>query len=191
MGYAPGADAVPMAIKYLFDFLDDEAEGARITDPDVVHTWKNNALSLRFWVNMIKNPEFVFDINKSHTVDACLSVIAQVCAHVCVCACVCLSLWLFAYMCLCVCVCVRVSECLCVHVFVCMCLCACVCVRVCVCLCVSEYAYTLSSRLHLVTSTNMLGYMTESLSLLLLFCLSPELRPLLTAALLLKQSSPL
>ena len=78
MGYAPGADTVPMAIKYLFDFLDEEAEVHRIVDPDVVHTWKNNALSLRFWVNMIKNPEFVFDINKSHTVDACLSVIAQV-----------------------------------------------------------------------------------------------------------------
>ena len=77
MGYAPGADAVPMAVKYLFDFLDDEAEAIKISDPDVVHTWKNNALSLRFWVNLIKNPEFVFDINKSHTVDACLSVIAQ------------------------------------------------------------------------------------------------------------------
>ena len=77
MGYAPGADAVPMAVKYLFDFLDDEAEATKILDPDVVHTWKNNAISLRFWVNLIKNPEFVFDINKSHTVDACLSVIAQ------------------------------------------------------------------------------------------------------------------
>ena len=77
MGYAPGADSVPMAIKYLFDFLDDEADSARVVDTDVVHMWKNNALSLRFWVNMIKNPEFVFDINKSHTVDACLSVIAQ------------------------------------------------------------------------------------------------------------------
>ena len=77
MGYAPGADAVPMAVKYLFDFLDDVTEAAKISDPDVVHTWKNNTLSLRFWVNMIKNPEFVFDINKSHTVDACLSVIAQ------------------------------------------------------------------------------------------------------------------
>ena len=77
MGYAPGADAVPMAVKYLFDFLDDESEAAKIFDPDVVHTWKNNALSLRFWVNLIKNPEFMFDINKSHTVDACLSVIAQ------------------------------------------------------------------------------------------------------------------
>ena len=57
----------------------------KIVDSDVVHTWKNNALSLRFWVNMIKNPEFVFDINKSQTVDACLSVIAQVRKSVCVC----------------------------------------------------------------------------------------------------------
>ena len=78
MGYAPGADAVPMAVKYLLDFLDDAAEDSKIADNDVVHTWKNNALALRFWVNLIKNPEFVFDINKSHTVDACLSVVAQV-----------------------------------------------------------------------------------------------------------------
>ena len=103
MGYAPGADAVPMAVKYLFDFLDDEAENARIVDPDVVHTWKNNALSLRFWVNMIKNPEFVFDINKSHTVDACLSVIAQV--RVCVCVCV------YVRVCVCECMYVYVRVC--------------------------------------------------------------------------------
>ena len=35
------------------------------------------SLPLRFWVNIIKNPEFVFDIHKSHIVDSCLSVIAQ------------------------------------------------------------------------------------------------------------------
>ena len=75
--YAPSSH-VPKAVKYILDFLDDSAKSAQISDTDVVHTWKNNALALRFWVNMIKNPEFVFDINKSHTVDACLSVIAQV-----------------------------------------------------------------------------------------------------------------
>lgn len=32
---------------------------------------------MRFWVNFIKNPDFIFDINKTTTVDACLSVIAQ------------------------------------------------------------------------------------------------------------------
>ncbi len=35
------------------------------------------SLPLRFWVNILKNPEFVFDINKSNIVDSCLSVIAQ------------------------------------------------------------------------------------------------------------------
>ena len=35
-----------------------------ITDPEVVHAWKSNALPLRFWVNLIKNPHFLFDIPK-------------------------------------------------------------------------------------------------------------------------------
>ena len=35
------------------------------------------SLPLRFWVNVIKNPEFVFDINKSATVDSCLSTVAS------------------------------------------------------------------------------------------------------------------
>jgi plexin A len=35
------------------------------------------SLPLRFWVNFIKNPDFIFDINKTTTVDSCLSVIAQ------------------------------------------------------------------------------------------------------------------
>ena len=35
------------------------------------------SLPLRFWVNIIKNPDFVFDMHKSHIVDSCLSVTAQ------------------------------------------------------------------------------------------------------------------
>jgi plexin A len=69
--------ALPLAIKYMFDFLDDQALQHGITDEEVVHTWKSNSLPLRFWVNLIKNPEFVFDIGKSNIVDACLSVTAQ------------------------------------------------------------------------------------------------------------------
>lgn len=34
-------------------------------------------LHFRFWVNLIKNPNFVFDIHKSNIVDSCLSVVAQ------------------------------------------------------------------------------------------------------------------
>nr|CAD7396956.1 unnamed protein product [Timema cristinae] len=69
--------ALPLAIKYMFDFLDDQALQHGISDPDVVHTWKSNSLPLRFWVNLIKNPNFVFDIHKSNIVDSCLSVVAQ------------------------------------------------------------------------------------------------------------------
>ncbi|ESO91422.1 hypothetical protein LOTGIDRAFT_105554 [Lottia gigantea] len=68
---------LPPVIKYLFDFLDDAAEHHGITDPDVVHTWKCNSLPLRFWINIIKNPDFVFDIHKPLIVDSCLSVVAQ------------------------------------------------------------------------------------------------------------------
>ena len=35
------------------------------------------SLPLRFWVNVMKNPDFVFDIQKSSIVDSCLSVVAQ------------------------------------------------------------------------------------------------------------------
>ncbi|XP_061495551.1 plexin-C1 [Rhineura floridana] len=67
----------PVAIKYFFDFLDAQAENKKITDPDVVHIWKTNSLPLRFWVNILKNPQFVFDIKKTPHLDGCLSVIAQ------------------------------------------------------------------------------------------------------------------
>ncbi|XP_016127150.1 plexin A3 [Sinocyclocheilus grahami] len=69
--------ALPLAIKYMFDFLDEQADKRQITDPDVRHTWKSNCLPLRFWVNVIKNPQFVFDIHKNSITDACLSVVAQ------------------------------------------------------------------------------------------------------------------
>ncbi|XP_078732617.1 plexin-A1 isoform X1 [Lampetra fluviatilis] len=69
--------SLPLAIKYMFDFLDEQADRHTISDPDVRHTWKSNCLPLRFWVNVIKNPQFVFDIHKSSITDACLSVVAQ------------------------------------------------------------------------------------------------------------------
>lgn len=74
---AQRGSALPLAIKYMFDFLDDQALHHGISDPEVVHTWKSNSLPLRFWVNLIKNPNFVFDIHKSNIVDSCLSVVAQ------------------------------------------------------------------------------------------------------------------
>ncbi|KAL6473652.1 hypothetical protein MHYP_G00172130 [Metynnis hypsauchen] len=68
----------PSAVKYFFDFLDAQAEKKRISDPDVLHIWKTNSLPLRFWVNILKNPNFVFsDLEKTPHLDGCLSVIAQ------------------------------------------------------------------------------------------------------------------
>uniref|UniRef100_A0A8C5FRH2 Plexin cytoplasmic RasGAP domain-containing protein n=2 Tax=Gadus morhua TaxID=8049 RepID=A0A8C5FRH2_GADMO len=49
----------------------------KIADPEVLHIWKTNSLPLRFWVNILKNPQFVFDMDKSDHLDGCLSVIAQ------------------------------------------------------------------------------------------------------------------
>ncbi|XP_033744858.1 plexin-B-like isoform X3 [Pecten maximus] len=69
--------SMPPVIKYLFDMMDQAAQRYNITDPDVVHTWKCNSLLLRFWVNIIKNPNFVYDIQKPSIVDSCLSVVAQ------------------------------------------------------------------------------------------------------------------
>ncbi|XP_015250226.1 PREDICTED: plexin-D1 isoform X1 [Cyprinodon variegatus] len=70
-------DRPPLAIKYFFDFLEEQADKRGITDPDTLHIWKTNSLPLRFWVNILKNPQFVFDIDKTDHMDACLSVIAQ------------------------------------------------------------------------------------------------------------------
>ncbi|XP_061570692.1 plexin-C1 [Cololabis saira] len=67
----------PAAVKYFFDFLDAQADNMKITDPDVRHIWKTNSLPLRFWINILKNPQFVFDLEKSPHMDGCLSVIAQ------------------------------------------------------------------------------------------------------------------
>ena len=68
----------PIAIKHLFDFLDERARAYNITDPEVIHTWKNNSVVLRFWVNMLKNPQFILDIDMPPPVDSTLSTIAQV-----------------------------------------------------------------------------------------------------------------
>ncbi|XP_072922120.1 plexin-C1 [Hemitrygon akajei] len=67
----------PIAIRHIFDILHAQAYNKKITDPDVLHIWKTNSLPLRFWINIIKNPQFVFDIEKTPHLDSCLSVIAQ------------------------------------------------------------------------------------------------------------------
>ncbi|XP_058873299.1 plexin-B3-like isoform X2 [Acipenser ruthenus] len=68
---------VPIAVRYFFDFLDEVAEKHGIEDKETVHIWKTNSLPLRFWVNILKNPQFILDVQVPNSVDAVLSVIAQ------------------------------------------------------------------------------------------------------------------
>ncbi|XP_075882736.1 plexin-B1 isoform X2 [Nelusetta ayraudi] len=68
---------VPLAVKYFFDLLDEQALQHNITDPETIHIWKTNSLPLRFWINILKNPQFIFDVQNTDHVDAVLSVIAQ------------------------------------------------------------------------------------------------------------------
>ncbi|KAI1890455.1 hypothetical protein AGOR_G00153880 [Albula goreensis] len=68
---------VPLAVKYFFDLLDDQATQHGISDSETIHIWKTNSLPLRFWINIVKNPQFIFDVQASDNVDAVLSVIAQ------------------------------------------------------------------------------------------------------------------
>ncbi|KAM4563998.1 plexin-B1 isoform 2-T2 [Odontesthes bonariensis] len=68
---------VPLAVKYFFDLLDEQALQHSITDPETIHIWKTNSLPLRFWINILKNPQFIFDVQTSDHVDAVLSVISQ------------------------------------------------------------------------------------------------------------------
>uniref|UniRef100_A0A8D2LTE4 Plexin B3 n=1 Tax=Varanus komodoensis TaxID=61221 RepID=A0A8D2LTE4_VARKO len=68
---------VPIAVKYLFDLLDELAARHGVSEPEILHIWKTNSLLLRFWVNTLKNPQFIFDVRVSNNVDANLSVIAQ------------------------------------------------------------------------------------------------------------------
>ncbi|TMS39516.1 hypothetical protein L596_006026 [Steinernema carpocapsae] len=74
---------VPPVLKYVFDFLDHQAERNQINDSDVVHSWKTNAFILRFWVNLIKNPNMLFDIQRQEFLDSSLSVIGQTLIDAC------------------------------------------------------------------------------------------------------------
>lgn len=76
-------DEIPTSIKKLFDFLDTIAGELGYTDPQILHIWKNNALPLRFWVNLIKNPNFIYDVTVNDTTNSNLSTVAQVIMDAC------------------------------------------------------------------------------------------------------------
>eukprot|EP00038_Savillea_parva_P022608 m.38083 g.38083 ORF g.38083 m.38083 type:complete len:2096 (+) comp5614_c0_seq1:192-6479(+) len=78
LGHIFSPPEVPTPVKRLFDFLDVQAVALGIKDPAVRHIWKSNAVPLRFWVNIVKNPDFLYDVRKSDSMNANLSTVAQV-----------------------------------------------------------------------------------------------------------------
>lgn len=71
------SSVVPPAVKYFFDFLDEQAQRHDNVDEETLHIWKTNSLPLRFWVNILRNPHFIFDVHVTEVVDASLHVISQ------------------------------------------------------------------------------------------------------------------
>lgn len=98
---------VPPAVKYFFDFLDEQALKHDNVDEETLHIWKSNrwgllrrarlrrlsdagsallgllSLPLRFWVNILKNPHFIFDVHVTEVVEASLYVISQTLMDAC------------------------------------------------------------------------------------------------------------
>ena len=68
---------VPCAVKWLFDLYDDSAAPSIHFD-ELSHAWKSNSLASRLWMNLIKNPDVLYDVEKSYAVDHNLNVIAQI-----------------------------------------------------------------------------------------------------------------
>ncbi|KAG7496795.1 plexin-B2-like [Solea senegalensis] len=71
------SSVVPPAVKYFFDFLDEQAMRHDNVDEETLHIWKTNSLLMRFWVNILRNPHFIFDVHVTEVVDASLHVISQ------------------------------------------------------------------------------------------------------------------
>uniref|UniRef100_A0A3B3E176 Plexin cytoplasmic RasGAP domain-containing protein n=1 Tax=Oryzias melastigma TaxID=30732 RepID=A0A3B3E176_ORYME len=57
---------VPPAVKYFFDFLDEQALRHDNVDEETLHIWKTNSLPLRFWVNILRNPWWTPRCTSSH-----------------------------------------------------------------------------------------------------------------------------
>jgi len=80
---------LPPAIKYLFDYLDTKRVTLPVdsrSDDEIPHVWKTNSIHLRFWVNILKNPEFLFDIHKPPIMDSYLTVMSQCFIDSCSCS---------------------------------------------------------------------------------------------------------
>ena len=65
-------------IKHLFDYFDSEFGKAHRDGDNQTKLWKTNIYFLKFWLNILKNPQLVFDVNKTSLIDASLQPIVQV-----------------------------------------------------------------------------------------------------------------
>ena len=77
---------LPPIIQHLFELFNSEAQRHYFhKDPiqnrneidRLTKTWMTNTYFLRYWINIIKNPEFLFDLNKNWLMDSSLSCVAQ------------------------------------------------------------------------------------------------------------------
>ena len=79
----PSGCDFPPAVKWLFDLFDESLRAGFVDDLGIVHSWKSNSVPLRFWINLIKNPDFVFDVEKTPSTELNLSIVAQTLMSAC------------------------------------------------------------------------------------------------------------
>jgi len=88
---------LPPIIQHLFEFFDQEVKkysgnvSSTLSSKEkksnvncvndelnkLTRIWKTNSYFLRYWINMIKNPDFLMDVNKNWLIDSSLTSIAQ------------------------------------------------------------------------------------------------------------------
>ncbi|KAF1764913.1 hypothetical protein GCK72_004864 [Caenorhabditis remanei] len=66
----------PPILKFFFDILDREASINGVSE-NICQQWKANGYVLRVWANFVRNPQLVFDVPHSVSMDANLSTVAQ------------------------------------------------------------------------------------------------------------------
>jgi plexin A len=73
----------PCTIKWLFDLFDEfEKDNLKESD-DIIHQWKANSVFVRFWISLLKNPDLLYDIERTEATDENLAVIAQALSCAC------------------------------------------------------------------------------------------------------------
>uniref|UniRef100_A0A8R1HQ86 Sema domain-containing protein n=1 Tax=Caenorhabditis japonica TaxID=281687 RepID=A0A8R1HQ86_CAEJA len=66
----------PPILKFFFDILDKEAATNGVSE-NICQQWKANGYVLRVWANFVRNPQLIFDVPHSVSMDANLSTVAQ------------------------------------------------------------------------------------------------------------------